>query len=93
MEKATNMGWRDHKELLVIRDRYTGTVLGPPVPDKSIETVVAMGTKTFIGERNVVCAYSDNAPSLEAAMNELGIPLDNPLPGRTVEVSRIAPQI
>ena len=67
MEKATNMGWRDHKELLVIRDRYTGTVPGPPVPDKSIETVVAMGTKRFIGERKVVCAYSGNAPSLEAA--------------------------
>ena len=38
--KATDMGWRDHKELLVIRDRYTGMVLGTPAPHKSTDTVV-----------------------------------------------------
>ena len=70
MGKATEMGWRDHKELLVIRDRYTGMVLGSPVPDKSTETVV-LAIKKFVGDRKVVCAYSDSAPSFEAAMNEL----------------------
>ena len=35
-------------------------------------------------ERKVTCAYSDSAPSFEAAMNELGIPLDKSLPGRSV---------
>ena len=40
--------------------------------------------KKFIGERKVTCAYSDSAPSFEAAMSELGIPLDNSLPGRSV---------
>ena len=83
MGKATEMGWRDHKELLVIRDRYSGMVLGSQVPDKSTETVV-LAIKKFVGERKVVCAYSDSAPSFEAAMNELGIPLDKSLPGRSV---------
>ena len=83
MGKATEMGWRDHKELLVIRDRYSGMVLGSPVPDKSTETVV-LAIKKFVGDRKVVCAYSDSAPSFEAAMNELGIPLDKSLPGRSV---------
>ena len=77
------MGWRDHKELLVIRDRYSGMVLGSPVPDKSTETVV-LTIKKFVGERKVTCAYSDSAPSFEAAMNKLGIPLDKSLPGRSV---------
>ena len=58
-------------------------VLGSPVPDKSTETVV-VAIKRFIGERKVTCAYSDSAPSFEAAMNELGIPLDKSLPGRSV---------
>ena len=58
-------------------------VLGSPVPDKSTETVV-LAIKRFIGERKVTCAYSDSAPSFEAAMNELGIPLDKSLPGRSV---------
>ena len=83
MGKATEMGWREHKELLVIRDRYTGMVLGSPVPDKSTATVVGV-IKRFIGERKVTCAYSDSAPSFEAAMRELGIPLDKSLPGRSV---------
>ena len=60
MGKATEIGWRDHKELLVIRDRFTGMVLGFPVPDKSTETVVRV-IKKFIGERRVTCAYSDSA--------------------------------
>lgn len=81
--KVTDMGWREHKELLVIRDRYTGMVLGSPVPDKSTATVVGV-IKRFIGERKVTCAYSDSAPSFEAAMRELGIPLDKSLPGRSV---------
>ena len=64
MGKATEMGWREHKELLVIRDRYTGMVLGSPVPDKSTETVIRV-IKKFIGERKVSCAYSDSAPSCQ----------------------------
>ena len=83
MGKATEMGWRDHKELLVVRDRYTGMVLGSPVPDKLTETVVAV-IKKFIGDRKVICGYSDSAPSFISAMGELGIPLDNSLPGRSV---------
>ena len=83
MGKALEVGWREHKELLVIRDRFTGMVLGSPVPDKSTETVVRV-IKSFIGDRKVVCAYSDSAPSFEAAMRELGIPLDKSLPGRSV---------
>ena len=83
MGKALEIGWREHKELLVIRDRFTGMVLGSPVPDKSTETVVR-AIKGFIGDRKVTCAYSDSAPSFEAAMRELGIPLDKSLPGRSV---------
>lgn len=48
MGKATEMGWRDHKELLVIRDRHIGMVLGTPVFDKSTETIVLI-IKKFIG--------------------------------------------
>ena len=70
MGKALEVGWREHKELLIIRDRFTGMVLGSPVPDKSSETVVRV-IRSFIGDRKVVCAYSDNAPSFEAAMREL----------------------
>ena len=84
MGKALEVGWREHKELLVIHDRFTGMVLGLPVPDKSTETVVVRAIKNFIGDRKVVCAYSDSAPSFEAAMRELGIPLDKSLPGRSV---------
>ena len=51
------MGWRDHKELLVIRDRYTGMVLGSPVPDKSTETVVMDSSFT----PGMVLAVSINA--------------------------------
>ena len=58
-------------------------VLGSPVPDKSTESVVAV-VKKFIGGRKVSCAYSDSAPSFIAAMEELGIPLDHSLPGRSV---------
>ena len=83
MGKALEVGWREHKELLVIRDRFTGMVLGSPVPDKSSETVVRV-IRSFIGDRKIVCAYSDNAPSFEAAMRELGVPLDFSLPGRSV---------
>ena len=79
MGKALEVGWREHKELLVIRDRFTGMVLGSPVPDKSSETVVRV-IRSFIGDRKILCAYSDNAPSFEAAMRELGIPLDFSLP-------------
>ena len=83
MGKALEVGWREHKELLVIRDRFTGMVLGSPVPDKSAETVVKV-IRSFVGDRKIVCAYSDNAPSFEAAMRELGVPLDFSLPGRSV---------
>ena len=38
MGKATEMGWRDHKELLVIRDRFTGMVHVAPVANKSYDT-------------------------------------------------------
>lgn len=40
--------------------------------------------KKFTGERKVVCASSDSAPSFVATMRELGNPLDRPLPGRSV---------
>ena len=58
MGKALEIGWRDEKELLVIRDRFTGMVLGSPVPDKSAETVVRV-IRNFVGDRKIVCAYSD----------------------------------
>lgn len=53
MGKALEICWREHKELLVIRDRFTGMVLGSPIPDKSTETVVRV-IKGFIGDRKVV---------------------------------------
>ena len=53
MGKALEIGWRERKELLVIRDRFTGMVLGSPVPDKSTETVVRV-IREFIGDRKVV---------------------------------------
>ena len=34
-------------------------------------------------ERKAICAYSDSALSFKAAMNEMGIPLDKSLPGRS----------
>ena len=78
MGKALEVGWRERKELLVIRER-SGMVLGSPVPDKSSETVVRV-IRSFIGDRKIVCAYSDNAPSFEAAMRELGVHLTSHFP-------------
>ena len=67
--KTTKLGYDTVKEILVIRDRFTGT-----------EDVVR-AVKYFMGRRTIREAYSDKARQFVKGMEALKIPFDHALPG------------
>ena len=73
----------NERELLVIRDRFTGIIQAYPMERKNNESVV-LSIKRFIGNRKVMLAFSDQAPQFVKACKELRIPLDTSVPGRKV---------
>ena len=79
-QKMIRQGMMTDKDILVIRDRYTGIIWGYPLKTSDSDGVV-QSMKSFMGKRKVVNAYSDEAPQFESAMRELRIPLDQSLPG------------
>ena len=83
IERNSYLGLAGDRELLVIRDRFTGMVQAYPMREKNAENVV-ISIKRFIGSRKVEQAYSDQAPQFVNARRELKIPLDTSVPGRKV---------
>ena len=69
------------KEVLVVRDCFTG-VTGAYPSDRMSKDDVVRAVKQFIGAKKVRQAYSDHAPQFIEAMNEMKIPIDHSLPGR-----------
>ena len=70
------------KEVLVVRDCFTG-IIGAYPSDRMAKEDVVRAVKQFIGAKKVRQAYSDHAPQFIEAMNEMKIPIDHSLPGRT----------
>ena len=66
------MGIPEDRELLVIRDRFTGVIQAFPLKGKSTEDIV-LSIKRFIGNRKVALAFSDQAPQFVKACRELKI--------------------
>lgn len=83
LEWTDYMAVLDDRELLVIRDRFTGIIEAFPLKGKATEEIV-LSIKRFIGSRKVTLAFSDQAPQFVKACKELKIPLDTSVPGRNV---------
>ena len=79
--KTTKLGYDTVKEILVIRDRFTGIVQSYPSPTKNTEDVVR-AVKYFMGRRTIREACSDKARQFVKGMEALKIPFDHALPGR-----------
>ena len=79
--KTTKLGYDTVKEILVIRDRFTGIIQSYPSPTKNTEDVVR-AVKFFMGRRTIREAYSDKARQFVKGMEALKIPFDHALPGR-----------
>ena len=79
-QKMARDGIMPDKDVLVIRDRFTGVIWGYPLKASNSDEVV-QAMKHYIGKRKVTNAYSDDAPQFESALKELRIPLDQSLPG------------
>ena len=79
-QKMARDGIMPDKDILVIRDRFTGVIWGYPLKASNSDEVV-QAMKHYIGKRKVTNAYSDDAPQFESALKELRIPLDQSLPG------------
>ena len=75
------MGIPEDREVLVIRDRFTGVIQAFPLQGKATEDVIPC-IKRFIGSRKVVLAFSDQAPQFVKACKELKITLGTSVPGR-----------
>ena len=69
------------KEVLVVRDCFTG-IIGAYPSDRMSKDDVVRAVKQFIDAKKVRQAYSDHAPQFIEAMNEMKIPIDHSLPGR-----------
>ena len=69
------------KEVLVVRDCYTGMISAYP-SDRMTKDDVVRAIKQFLCAKKVRQAYSDHAPQFIEAMNEMKIPIDHSLPGR-----------
>ena len=69
------------KEVLVVRDCYTGLIGAYPSSRMAKDDVVR-AIKQFFGAKKVRQAYSDQAPQFDEAMHEMKIPIDHSLPGR-----------
>ena len=83
MEWTNYMGIPEDRELLTIRDRFTGVIQAFPLKGKTTEDIV-LSTKRFIGNRKATLAFSDQAPQFVKACRELKITLDTSVPGRKV---------
>ena len=83
LEWTNYMGVPDERELLVIRDRFTGVIQAFPLQGKSSDDIIPC-LKRFIGARKVILAFSDQAPQFVKACRELKITLDTSVPGRKV---------
>ena len=84
LEWTNYMGVPDERELLVMRDRFTGVIQAFPLQGKSTDDIIPC-LKRFIGSRKVVLALnSDQAPQFVKACKELKITLDTSVPGRKV---------
>ncbi len=83
LEWTSYMGIPEDRELLVIRDRFTGVIQAFPLKTRATDDIV-MSIKRFIGDRKVVLAFSDQAPQFVKACKELKIALDTSVPGRKV---------
>ena len=79
--KTTKLGYDTVKEILVIRDRFTGIIQSYPSPTKNTEDVVR-AVKYFMGRRAIREAYSDEARHFVKGMEALKIPFDHALPGQ-----------
>ena len=80
-QKTRKLGYDTVKEILVVRDRYTGIIQSYPTPTKNTDDVV-LAIKKFMSRRVIREAYSDKARQFEKAMDILKIPFDHALPGR-----------
>lgn len=76
-----DQGFEMEKEILVIRDRFTGFIQAYPSKNKYSDDVVR-GIKQFVGRRKIRNANSDKARQFESTMQRMGIPFDHSLPGR-----------
>ena len=83
LEWTNYMGVPDERELLVIRDRFTGVIQAFPLRGKSTDDIIPC-LKRFMGSRKVMLAFSDQAPQFVKACRELKITLDTSVPGRKV---------
>ena len=83
LEWTNYMGVPDERELLVIRDRFTGVIQAFPLRGKSTDDIIPC-LKRFMGSRKVTLAFSDQAPQFVKACRELKITLDTSVPGRKV---------
>ena len=79
-QKMARDGIMPDKDILVIRDQFTGVIWGYPLKASNSDEVV-QAMKHYIGKRKVTNAYADDAPQFESALKELRIPLDQSLPG------------
>jgi len=69
------------KEILVVRDRFTGVIQSYPAPTKNTDDVV-LTIKKFMRRRIIREAHSDKARQFVKAMGILKIPFDHALPGK-----------
>eukprot|EP00435_Cladocopium_sp_Y103_P049810 s1489_g15.t1 len=72
------------KEVLVVRDCFTGLIGAYPSTRMTSDDVVR-AVKQFIGARKVREAYSDRAPQFDDAMFEMKIPIDHSAVHRSKE--------
>ena len=82
--KTTKLGYDTVKEILVIRDRYTGIIQSYPSPTKNTEDVVR-AVKYFMGRRTIREAYSDKARQFVKGMEALKIPSRSCSAGKTFD--------
>ena len=68
-----NLGYDTVKEILVIRDRYTGIIQSYPSPTKNVEEVVK-AVKYSMGGRTIREADSDKARQFVKGMEALKFP-------------------
>ena len=66
---------------MIIRDLYTGIIMGYPIRRKNTVTVIN-SIKHFAGRRKIKQVDSDDAPEFINACSELKIPHDLSLPGK-----------